>query len=276
MSALFDQTLLAKRVARRLPQWSQHDFLYQQTATVLRERLLDIKRALPHVLDVHWHPYVLDDATRQAKTVETVDAVTPFHINANGILPITPHTYDAVVSQLVLHWSDDPSVMLRQYHFALQPDGVMAMCLLGGDTLQELRACLSDAEQEIYGGVSPRVSPMMAVQDVAGLMQQSGFALPVVDYDRIVVTYPDLTTLLADLRGLGQGNVLARRRHQPVSRRFWARVESLYRDRFSDDRGRLVVTLDVIYALGWAPHPSQPQPKARGSATVHLGQALNG
>lgn len=275
MSALFDQTLLQQRIKRRLPHWAQHDFLYQQTAAVLQDRLRDIKRSFPKVLDIGWQSYALNEAVQRDKEMTAIDVVTPFMLSENGILPITPHSYDAVISQLVLNWSDDPSLMLRQYHFALQPDGVLVMCLLGGDTLQELRSVLSDIEQEMYGGVSPRVSPMMAVQDVAALMQQSGFALPVVDYDHVIVTYADLKTLLADIRGLGQGNVLTRRRRQPVSRRFWERVESLYRERFSDERGRLVVTLDVIYALGWAPHPSQPQPKARGSATVHLGQALH-
>ena len=273
MPTLFDQALLQRRIIRSLPHWPHHDFLYRQTAENMRDRLLDIKRDLPHVADITCHPYVINDDLRAAKNIIASDAVSPLNLQ-NGILPITPHTYDAVISHLVLQWADDPTLMLRQYLFALQPDGVFVGCLLGGDSLQELRTVLQDAEQDMYGGVSPRVSPMMSVQDIAALLQQTGFALPVVDTDHITVTYQNFDALLADLRGLGQTNVLLQRRRQPVSKQFWQRAAELYRERFADERGRLVVTLDVIYALGWAPHESQPQPKKRGSATVHLGQAL--
>ncbi len=278
MSSLFDRDVLHRRVTRALPHWSQHDFIHQQTASVLRDRLLDIKRDFATVLEIGWQPCVVDTALRSAKQIATVDTYTPIDMTkidvANDMLPVTPHSYDAVLSQLVLHNLNDPAVMLQQYFFALQPDGVFVGCVLGGDSLQELRDVLAEAEQEMYGGVSPRVHPMLAVQDMAGLLQTTGFALPVADVDRVIVTYTDLKTLLADLRGLGQSNVLRRRRMQPVGKRFWQRVERLYHERYSDARGRLIVTLDVIYLLGWAPHPSQPQPKARGSATVQLGTAL--
>jgi NADH dehydrogenase [ubiquinone] 1 alpha subcomplex assembly factor 5 len=273
MFSWFDQDLLQRRMMRRFANWSHHDFLYRKTADMLRDRLLDIKRDFPHVLDIGWQPYVVDASLQKLKKIQQVDPVSPFSAS-NGILPITPCTYDAVISHLVLPFADEPQMMLQQYFFALKPDGVFGGCTLGMESLHELRSVLSEAEQDIYGGVSPRVLPMLDVQSLAGMMQQTGFALPVVDYDRVTVTYADLKSLLADLRGLGQTNVLLQRRRQPLSKSFWQRAEEIYRQRFADERGRLVVTLDVIYLLGWAPHPSQPQPKARGSATVQLGEAL--
>jgi len=273
MSNLFNQDLLQHRIKRALPHWAQHDFLYIHTADQLRDRMLDIKRDVPSVAVIGWPTPVIDHALRGDKKITNTQTLSPLE-TVDGILPLTPDTQDAVISHLALHLADDPGLMLRQYYFALHPDGVMVGCLLGNDSLFELRTVLADVEQELYGGISPRIHPMMSVQDVAGLMQQTGFALPVVDVERVTVTYGTLDKLLNDLRGTGQANILRQRRTHPVGRKFWQRVEELYRERFADERGRLILTLDVIYMLGWAPHPSQPQPKKRGSATVQLGDAL--
>ena len=274
MSNLFDQNVLKQRLKRRLPHWPHHDFLHRHAATIVRDRFYDIKRDFAHMAEIAWQPIVADAALRQSKDIKVCDDMTPLD-SVDGILPLTPHTYDALVSHMVLHLCDDPGLMLQQYYFALKPDGVFIGSVLGGESLQELRSVLADAEQEMYGGLSPRVHPMMALQDAAALLQQAGFALPVADSERITVTYADLKALLADLRGTGQSNALQRRRKQPLSRAFWQRVEDLYKERFSDERGRLIVTLDVLYLLGWAPDASQPQPKKRGSAMVPLSAVLS-
>ncbi|HEY1097175.1 MAG TPA: SAM-dependent methyltransferase [Alphaproteobacteria bacterium] len=273
MKRVFDQDLLQRRVQNAQRRQTEPDFLWSRIAETLRDRLYDIKRDFPQVAEIGWYNGVIDDTLHQAKKIDTLQTLTPF-MAENGILPFIPQTLDALVSCGVLHWSDDPQLMLKQYFFALKQDGVFVGSVMGGETLHELRTVLAETETELYGGLSPRVSPMINVQDLAGLMQQTGFALPVVDYDRITVTYKDLGSLLKDLRSTGRTNILQQRSKRPVSKKFWQRAEEIYRRDFADERGRLVVTLDVIYLLGWAPDPSQPQPKARGSATVHLGEAL--
>ena len=68
-----------------------------------------------------------------------------------------------------------------QLRRALKPDGLFLCALLGGGTLNELRASLFAAEAELLGGVSPRVAPFADVRDAGGLLQRAGFALPVTD-----------------------------------------------------------------------------------------------
>ena len=46
---------------------------------------------------------------------------------------------------------------------ALKPDGLFLAAMFGGDTLQELRIAHGLAEQEVEGGISPRVSPLAQV-----------------------------------------------------------------------------------------------------------------
>ena len=47
-----------------------------------------------------------------------------------------------------------------------------------------------------------------------------------------------------------------------------------YAERFAEADGQIPATFEVLYLCGWAPHPSQPAPLKRGSATARLADAL--
>ena len=126
-------------------------------------------------------------------------------------LPFDAPRFDLVLSNLSLHWVNDLPGMLLQARRALKPDGLFLACLLGGETLKDLREALMTAEAEEEGGVSPRVSPFVDVKDAGSLLQRSGFALPVVDADDIYIDYPDALKLMRDLSGMGESNLIAKR-----------------------------------------------------------------
>ena len=190
------------------------------------------------------------------------------------LLPFAEASFDLVVSNLALHWAGDLPGALVQLRRALKPDGLLLAALLGGQTLVELRTVLFEAELAEEGGVSPRVSPAIELGDAAALLQRAGFALPVADSETITVSYPDLLALLRDLRGMGETNALTARRRGGLRRATLAHAAQLYAERFGDEEGRIPATFEVLFLCGWAPHPSQPQPLPRGSATARLGDAL--
>jgi hypothetical protein len=49
----------------------------------------------------------------------------------------------------------------------------------------------------------------------------------------------------------------------------------VYADRFADPDGRLRATFEIVWLSGWAPHESQQQPLAPGSARTRLADALH-
>ena len=144
-------------------------------------------------------------------------------------------SFDLVISNLSLHWVNDLLGCLLQVRDSLKPDGLFLAAMLGGDTLQELREVLVEAELAESGGVSPRISPFADLRDAGGLLQRAGFALPVVDSDRLTASYPDVLKLMHDLRFMGEGNAGQARAGRGLRRATIARADELYRQRFGDD-----------------------------------------
>src|SRR5262249_85560 len=103
---------------------------------------------------------------------------------------------------------------------------------------------------------------------------RAGFALPVVDNDRIQVTYPNPLALLHDLRCMGETNALYNRAQAPLSRTIIKHVFDIYQKRYGTSDGRIFATFDVVTLTGWKPHEYQPIPLHRGTATSKLSDYL--
>jgi SAM-dependent methyltransferase len=189
-------------------------------------------------------------------------------------LPFRDASLDLAVSAGALHWAEDLPGLLIQIRRALKGDGLFLAAVPGGETLTELRQAFAEAETDVLGGTSPRVIPFIDLRDIGSLLQRAGFALPVVDSERLTVRYGDLFGLFRDLRALGATNPLLARSKAPLRRAVLARLDEIYRERFADPDGRLRVTVDIIFLLGWAPHESQQKPLRPGSAKMRLADAL--
>jgi len=112
------------------------------------------------------------------------------------------------------------------------------------------------------------------LQDMAGLLQRAGFALPVADVERVTVRYDTPFALLEDLKGMGERAAFADNSRPPLSRRILMRMAEIYAERFSDPDGRLRASFEIVWLSGWAPAPGQPKPLKPGSAKHSLATAV--
>ena len=190
-------------------------------------------------------------------------------------LPFADSSLDAVLSALSLHWVNDLPGALVQIRRALKPDGLFLGVMLGGETLVELRDVMTEAEIETVGGLSPHVSPFADVADLGGLLQRAGFALPVVDTEKLTVTYESVFDLFRDLRGMGETNALLERPRTPMRRETLLRAAALYAERFAGPDGRIPATFQFLWLTGWTPHTSQQTALRPGSAKNRLSDALD-
>lgn len=283
---VFDRTTVRRHRDRAAAGLDAFDFLFRESALRLTDRLDDITRTFPLMLDLGCHGGEIARALTPKTGVETLiqaDLSPAMACRAGGVslcadeefLPFARESLDAVVTNLSLHWVNDLPGTLLQIRHALKPDGLFLGAMLGGETLHELRHCLTQAEVEVEGGLSPRVSPFTDSPDLGGLLQRAGFALPVVDSELITVRYENPLKLLADLRGMGESNSVAERRKGLTRRATLMRAMQLYQDEFGGADGRVPATFHLLWMHAWAPHESQQKPLRPGSAQARLADALN-
>jgi SAM-dependent methyltransferase len=278
---IFDRQLLRKRQARARTQGAV-TFLLDRVAEDLVDRLAPVLRSFRLAADIGTPSDAVRKALAASGKIETIVTLSAarrgdgcLQIAADEeALPFADGSLDLAVSALSLQAVNDLPGTLIQIRRALRPDGLFVAALLCGDTLTELREAFASAESEVEGGLSPRVAPFADLRELGALMQRAGFALPVVDSDKLVVRYKSVFALLRDLRGMGATNVMIERRRTPLKRATLMRMAEIYRERFADPDGRVRATFEIGWLTGWAPHESQQKPLKPGSAARRLADAL--
>ncbi|KAF2428744.1 S-adenosyl-L-methionine-dependent methyltransferase [Tothia fuscella] len=288
------------------------DYLRDEVASRLSERLLDISRHFPKVLDfganacniarVLTQPNPAPEATStkdepiasrighlvcadESPTLLHRDADLPFNssislsrevLTSAETLPYDGNTFDAVLSSLSMHWINDLPSVLAQINHVLKPDCPFMGVMLGGDTLYELRTSLQLADLDRRGGVSTHTSPLADVRDVGGLLQRAGFQLLTVDVDDIVIDYPDSFALMQDIQAMGESNAVLGREASGIQRDVLAAADSIYRQLHGNEDGSVPATFRLIYMIGWKHAPTQAKPLQRGSGMVSIKDILEG
>ncbi len=283
---LFDRALVAEHRRRAAGlDWPRHRFLFNEVAERVAERLLDINHSFSLALDLGGRDGAfgeklitmkkVDRVIRTDLTKATLDNATDATVVADEeFLPFKDNSFDLIGSVLGLHWANDLPGVLSQIARSLKPNGLFLGALFGIESLQELKACLIDAESEIKGGVCPRISPFTEIRDAGSLLQRAGLALPVTDTELITLKYEHPFALMHELRGMGETNALLSRQKHFTPRQILFRAAELYVENFADADGRIPATFQIIYMSGWSPHESQQKPIARGSGKVSLGDYL--
>ena len=156
-----------------------------------------------------------------------------------------------VWANMALHAAPDPQAMLAQWHRALEPQGFLMFSCFGPDTLRELR--------DLYAalGWPPPAHDHTDMHDWGDMLVQAGYAEPVMDMERITLSFATPGRLLQELRGLGRN--LHRARFQGLRGRGWqSRLEAELADRLGDP---LRLSFEIIYG-----HALKPTPRIKLSA----------
>jgi hypothetical protein len=107
------------------------------------------------------------------------------------------------------------------------------------------------AADAVAGAAVPHVHPRIEPAMVAPLLESAGFVKAVIDVDRIPVSYPDLGSLIADLRSMGATNILTERARTSLGKAGRAAAEETFITGDSGDRTTEV--FEIIHFAGWTP-----------------------
>ncbi|KZT42971.1 S-adenosyl-L-methionine-dependent methyltransferase [Sistotremastrum suecicum HHB10207 ss-3] len=268
------------------------DYLRNEVAENMIERLLDVKRRFSEIVDVgsgpgHFAKLLDQNVTDKVTMLDMSEKllhrdpdsdfevdVQRMHADEESLLnSLKPSSVPAITSCLSLHWTNDLPGVLIQIREALLPDGLFLGAMLGGDTLFELRTSLQLAEVEREGGLGIRVSPMTDTRDVTNLLGRAGFTLLTVDIDEVRFAYPSIFELMEDLQSMGESNAVVERRPL-IKRDILTAASAIYQSMHGLEEGGIPATFQVIYMIGWKPDPRQPKPLERGTGKTNLQDVL--
>lgn len=230
-------------------------------------------------------------------------------------LPFANGCFDIVWSNLALQWHPQPDQVFPEWQRVLAVGGLLMFSTLGPDTLQELRAAWHEAYRAVHGALpveegtgaakptggvadgsmptSGSVPPapvldFVDMHDFGDMLVASGFELPVMDMERLTITYREPAALLADVRGWGAFRALQRRGDggsaAASSTRDAAtataglsspgmmgrRLHRAWMDALASRRqpdGTIPLTFEIIYGHAWK---AAPRMTADGQAIVRL------
>jgi malonyl-CoA O-methyltransferase len=175
-------------------------------------------------------------------------------------LPFADRSFDLIYSNVTLQWSNDLEHSFSEFLRVLRPGGLLMFSTFGPDTLKELRAAWGVVDNNSH------VSPFLDMHEVGDALVRSRFAQPVMDVDRMTLTYQEVEGLMRDLKILGAHNVTADRPRGLTGKGRMAAMRAAY-EQFRVD-GLLPASYEVVYGHAWAPE----QVQAPGSVAIPVSE----
>ena len=253
---LFDNNLRAMR-RDRAARTGRDPFLLERAFADCLERIELVARPFQQALLIG----AADDAwsRRLADLAGAVDVVDPgqlFAARARGTTIIEDRwdcpkrRYDLVVAIGTLDTVNDLPMALRLLRAAMRSDSLLIGAMSGGDTLPVLRAAMRAADN-VVGEASAHVHPRIEASALSPLLANAGFAMPVVDVDRVAVRYSSLLRLARDLRNMAATNVLTARARRPLLRGALDAAEKTFARSAVD--GRTTEAFEILHFAAWTP-----------------------
>lgn len=257
---------------RPLPRGEASPWLHEEVARRMQERLQWL--VLKPQRWVHWAPlrgglqahalvakrypksesFVLEADVKRAQAAHKLIAKPWWSLKRWWAAPVraTPpaQPVQMVWANMALHMAADPQALITQWHSLLEPDGFLMFSCLGPDTLRELR--------RVYAALGwPAPSHEFTdMHDWGDMLVRAGFAEPVMDMERITLSFATPARLLTELRGLGRN--LHPARFQGLRGRGWlAQLHAALGLELAHPApdGPLQLSFEIIYGHAFKPQP---------------------
>jgi malonyl-CoA O-methyltransferase len=158
-------------------------------------------------------------------------------------LPVRDASVDWCISNLMLAWCEPLDAVLAEVRRVLKPGGLFTFSSLGPDSLRELRTAWSAVDRGAH------VHRFIDMHDLGDAMVRNGFAEPVLDVERIVLTYDDPRKLISELKRAGFATATQSRVRHLGSRHFLQKLVNAYEPLRVN--GKAPITFEIVYGQGW-------------------------
>ena len=271
MSGIFDSAKVSRAFGRAATTYEAHAVLQDEVQKRLHERLDEASYAPRRILDVgsgtgrgtaslrkrypKAQTIALDLALPMLRVARRHRGwLQPFaRVCADAeALPMADASIDLLHSNLCLQWCGNLESTFEGFRRVMRPQGVLLFSTFGPQTLQELRTAFAEVD------ATPHVSGFLDIHQIGDALLSAGFRDPVLERDVFTLTYPEVRSLMHELRAIGATNADRDRARALTGKAHLQRVVEAY-EAFRDVAGRLPATYEVVYAQAWAPEANQPR-----------------
>lgn len=181
------------------------------------------------------------------RQLKSVVGLAPHHVVCGDIeaLPVADASVDFVWSNLAIQWCNDLDAALGEFYRVMRPESLLMFSTFGPDTLRELRAAADAASGNQYTSVSRFID----MHDIGDALVRAGFSTPVLDVERLTLTYADVKSVMQDLKRIGAHNATDGRARGLMGKTYLNRLSDAY-EQFRS-AGVLPATFEVVYAHAW-------------------------
>ncbi len=251
--ALFNRELLKQNRNRVSDKFLEADFIYQETAEIITQTILDCKRNFANALEIGARSGELGKKINVKNLIQTDLAIgfQPDLVMDDEHLCFKDQSFDLIISNLNLHFINDIPQNLIAIRKLLKPDGIFIASFFGEENLKELKEVFLQTEQKFYNGISPRIAPNIDVKMAGMLLQKAGFADVVSEVHRMEVEYSNVKKLFEDLKNMGQTNILNDRSRKFMTKNFLFDLTNLYQKLYCREKNQYLATFEIIILTGW-------------------------
>ncbi|MCU7960081.1 MAG: malonyl-ACP O-methyltransferase BioC [gamma proteobacterium symbiont of Bathyaustriella thionipta] len=158
-------------------------------------------------------------------------------------LPFADESFDLLWSNAAIQWSGDAQTLMAEIKRILKPGGLFHFSTFGPMTLWELREAWAQVDQQ------PHVHEFIDMHDLGDLMLHQGLAEPVLDVERMCLTYKDSAALMRDLKALGAHNASHDQARGLTGRQQFRQLQAAYEG--YRRQGVLPASYEVVYGHVW-------------------------
>lgn len=274
-----DKNAIRSSFDRAAPSYDQHAVLQREIESRLLERLefqriepstiLDLgcgtgsaSRTLTKqfpkagVIALDWAPAMLAKVGAGQKTRSSLSTLcADMHS-----LPLAARSTDLVFSSLALQWSYDLRAVFSEFRRIMKADAMLVFTCFGPDTLHELKQAWRAVDD------LPHVNDYPDMHDIGDELLAAGFREPVMDTERLTLEYPDVMSLMHELKGIGAHNVASQRSHGLTGK---TRLKNMLQAYEPFRRGgRYPASYEIIYGTAFAPRDGQPLKTSEGDVAT--------
>jgi len=218
------------------------------------------------VIALDWAPSML------LKVSESMEAA---HLPTGGLsrlcadmhsLPLAARSVDLIFSNLALQWSYDIPAVFREFRRIMKPDAMLIFTCFGPDTLHELKQAWRAVDD------LPHVNDYPDMRDIGDELLAAGFREPVMDAERLTLEYPDVMSLMRELKGLGAHNVASQRLNGLTGKSRMNAMLRAYEPFRREDR--YPASYEIVYGTAFAPRDGQPLKTVEGDVATFSVESL--